>query len=528
MQRCVLKPYIIIPSGVSFMFSSTDLLIQYEYAIFALLLFLGIFASKISSWIRIPTLLMFLLIGVLAGSEGLGRIQFSDFSAAAKIGTLALVFILFSGGYDTSWKSVRKVLVPGTILCTFGVFMTAILIGVFAAWLLKWDLRSGLLLGAVVSSTDAAAVFALFRSKNTGLKGNLRPLLEYESGSNDPMATFLTIFMIEMVQTPDMSFYSFFYLFPLRIGVGTLVGFLVGKYIAHLMNLVKLDYDGLYYVIGIATVLLSYSASEIFQGNGFMAVYVCGLTLGNSRFIYKHGLGRFHDGIAWLMQVTLFLTLGLLATPSQIPSIALEGSVLALFIMFVARPVSVFLSLIGSHFNFREQLLISWGGIRGAAPIVLAIFPCLAFVNNPDLEPTARTIFHIVFFIVIWSVLIQGKTLMRLARWLGLDEVARTKSRPPLEFEETGISSNRMYEFYIGEHSPALGIAIKDLFLPDRVLVYLIRRDGIFILPRGGTIVQLEDELLMLMDPEIAAQIERLFLPPDEIKSVEKPSEFIG
>ncbi len=510
------------------MYGTNNLLIQYEYAIFALLLFLGIFASKISSLIRIPTLLMFLLIGVLAGSEGIGHIPFNDFSVAARLGTLALTFILFSGGYDTSWSSVRKVLLPGTILCTVGVFITAILAGIFTSWLLGWNLRCGLLLGAAVSSTDAAAVFTLFRSKSAGLKGNLRPLLEYESGSNDPMATFLTLFMIAMIQNPEMSFASFFYLFPLRIGVGALVGFLIGKYIAHLMNLVKLDYDGLYYVIGIATVFLSYSVSEIFQGNGFMAVYVCGLTLGNSRFIYKHGLGRFHDGIAWLMQVTLFLTLGLLATPSDIPTLAFNGIALAFFIMFVARPVSVFLSLIGSHFSLREQLLVSWGGIRGAAPIVLAIFPCLAFHNTPEMETISHTIFHLVFFIVILSVLIQGKTLMRLAHWLQLDEVARTKARPPLEFEETGITSNRMYEFYIGEHSPALGIAIKDLFLPEKVLVYLIRRDGIFILPRGGTVVQFDDELLMLMDPEIAAQIERLFLPPDEIRLREKPSEFIG
>ncbi|MBO5436753.1 MAG: potassium/proton antiporter, partial [Thermoguttaceae bacterium] len=367
--------------------------LPFQYAVVALLLFLGIFASKISSWVKIPTLLMILFLGMLAGSEGIGKIRFDDYDAAVKIGTLGLIFILFSGGYDTSWSSVRKVLVPGTILSTFGVLLTAVLTGLFAAWLLDWNWRSGILLGAVISSTDAAAVFALFRSQSSSLKGDLRPILEYESGSNDPMATFLTLFMIDLMLDPSASVFSIFYLMPLRIGVGTLVGFLIGRYVARLMNHAKLDYDGLYYVIGIATVFLAYGLSELFAGNGFMAVYVCGLTMGNSRFLFKHGLGRFHDGIAWLMQVSLFLSLGLLVTPSQLPGIALYGAVLAVFLMFAARPVSVFVSLIGSSFNFREKLLISWGGIRGAAPIVLSIFPCLSFHKNPELFTNANLIY---------------------------------------------------------------------------------------------------------------------------------------
>lgn len=486
--------------------------LPFQYAVVALLLFLGIFASKISSWIKIPTLLMILFLGMLAGSEGLGKIRFDDYDNAVKIGTLGLIFILFSGGYDTSWSSVRKVLLPGTILSTFGVLLTAILTGLFATWLLGWDWKFGVLLGAVISSTDAAAVFALFRSQSSSLKGDLRPILEYESGSNDPMATFLTLFMIDLILDPTASVFSIFYLMPLRIGVGTLIGFLVGRYVARLMNHAKLDYDGLYYVIGIATVCLAYGTSELLAGNGFMAVYVCGLTMGNSRFLFKHGLGRFHDGIAWLMQVSLFLSLGLLVTPSQLPGIALCGAGIAVFLMFAARPASVFISLIGSSFNFREKLLISWGGIRGAAPIVLAIFPCLNFHKDPELFANAVEIFNLVFFVVIGSVLIQSRSLMKLAQWLKLDEAARTRSRAPLEFEETGLSASRVYEFYITEDSPAAGQAIKDLDLPETVLVYLIRRDGLFILPRGGTVIQPEDDVLMMMEPHIAPKIETVFL----------------
>ncbi len=488
--------------------------IVWSYSIFAVLLFLGIFASKISSWIRIPTLLMILIIGMLVGQDGIGIINFSDYDSAVHIGTLALVFILFSGGYDTSWDSIRKVLVTGTILSTFGVLLTALLVGFFASWLFGMDWKYGLLLGSIISSTDAAAVFALFRSQSSSLKGDLRPILEYESGSNDPMAAFLTLFMIDLILGKVDSPVSFLYLMPLRIGVGTLIGYLIGKYVAQLMNHARLEYDGLYYVTGIATVFLAYGVSELLQGNGFMAVYVCGVTMGNHRFIFKHGLGRFHDGLAWLMQVTLFLTLGLLVTPSQLllPQIALKGTLLAIFLMFVARPATIFLSLLFSKFNFRDKLLISWGGIRGAAPIVLAIFPCL-YLKDTEM---AEKIFNIVFFVVLSSLLVQSKTLMRLAKWLNLSEAAKSKSRAPLEYEETGLSTSRMYEFEISENSPSAGLTIKELNLPENVLVYLIKRDGTFIVPRGGTIIQIDDELMMMMDPHLAPAIEPLFLASKE------------
>ncbi|MDO4569092.1 MAG: potassium/proton antiporter [Planctomycetia bacterium] len=493
--------------------------IYIQYGIIAVFLFLGIFASKISSLIKIPTLLMFLIIGMIAGSEGLGGYAYEDYSSACQIGTLALAFILFSGGYDTSWSSVKKVLVPGTILSTLGVFLTALFIGIFTSWYMGWDIRYGLLLGSVVSSTDAATVFAIFRSKSVALKGNLRPLLEYESGSNDPMATFLTVFMISMILHPgDASYLQIVPAFCQRIGVGVLAGVFVGFCVARLMNDVKLEYDGLYYVIGIGTVFLAFSSSEACGGNGFMAVYVCGLVMGNSRFIYKHGLGRFHDGIAWLMQVTLFLALGLLVTPSHFKEIVVPGLAIAAFIMFVARPLSVYLGLIKSSFNFREQTLVAWGGIRGAAPIVLAIFPCLAFREDPEKLDMAISIFHLVFFIVLSSMLIQGKTLMPLARLMRLDEVARAKPRAPLEFEETGRSKSRMYEFEISEGSPIIGLAIRNLNLPENVLVYLIRRDGLFIVPRGGTEIMQDDELMMMMEPESLAQVENLLtIEPESV-----------
>ncbi|MCR5165585.1 MAG: potassium/proton antiporter [Thermoguttaceae bacterium] len=488
-----------------------DLHIFHPVALISVLLLLGIFASKISSWIKIPTLLMIMLVGMLAGTDGLGKIPFRDFTEAAHLGTIALLFILFSGGYDTSWKSIRKVIVPGTLLCTVGVACTAALVALFAVWYMKMDWRFGLLLGSVISSTDAAAVFSIFQSESTALKGNLRPILEMESGSNDPMAAFLTFFVIYQI-LGESSWWSIFYEMPLQIGVGALVGFLVGRYTAHLINHVKLDFDGLYYVIGVATVLLSYSLTEICHGNGFMGVYVCGVTLGNSHFIHKHGLGRFHDGLAWLMQLALFLTLGLLVNPSDLKEYWLSGTLLVFFLILIARPASVFVSLCFSRFNFREKILISCGGIRGAAPILLSLYPVVSFGHNPELQKQAIQNFNLVFFAVIWSVLIQGKTLMKLAKWLKLGIATETVPRPPLEFEETGLSTSQMYEFNIKEDSPALHKPIKELELPENVLVYLIRRDGVFIVPRGKTIIEQDDALLMLIEPSVAPTVEPLFL----------------
>ncbi|MDO4573888.1 MAG: potassium/proton antiporter [Planctomycetia bacterium] len=483
--------------------------IPLAFSITAVLIFIGILASRLSTVLQIPVLLMFLAIGMLAGEEGLGGLPFEDYAFAGDLGTLALAFILFSGAYDTSWGSVRKVLFRGTLLSTLGVLLTAIGTGVFVAWLMEWPLGFGLLLGAIVSSTDAAAVFAIFRSRDVGLKGDLRPMLELESGSNDPMAALLTIFMIQFLNEPNASFTMFFPYLVTKIGVGTLIGWIVGVGTVRFINKIRLEYDGLYYVVGIGTVLLAFGLSEMTGGNGFMAVFVCGLYMGNSRFLYRNGLGRFHDGIAWLMQVVLFLALGLLVTPSQILLTWREGTLIALALMFLVRPLCVAVCLLGSSFHWREQVLLAWGGIRGAAPIVLAIFPCYLF-QDPTCDAYAKTIFHMVFYIVLLSVLIQGKTLMPLARFLHLDEAGNTKPRPPLEFEETGRSKSRMYEYEISPFSLVAGKALRDIGLPSGALIYLIRRGATFIVPTGGTIIQSGDELLMMLEPKMADAVEKI------------------
>lgn len=470
------------------------------------------FLSRGASWLNVPVLVMFLGVGMLAGSDGFGGIHYDDAFSANVIGTIAMAFILYSGGYDTRWKSVRSVLGYGSVLASVGVLLTALAVGAGAYVFFRMvgvecPLTWCLLLGAVVSSTDAAAVFSILRSKSVSLKGKLQPLLEYESGSNDPMATFLTLFMIEMITRPGtMSYWSILWLFPLRMGIGILLGMVIGRLAARFFNRINFDYDGLYYVVGIGLVLLTYGVAdwgfgvEYLRGNGFMAVYVCGMVMGNSKFTYQHSLGRFHDGIGWLMQVTLFGMLGLLVFPHSLIKVVGPGFGIAALMMFVARPLVVFLCLIGSRFTFRERLFISWVGLRGGAPIMLATFPLMYQVENADL------LFNIVFLIVLISVVLQGKTLMPLARLLGLDKPLRVSPRVPLEFENTGTMSGDMREFEMLHGAPPIGRKLAELGLPRGALVLLIRRGTGFVVPHGNTRILEGDGLMVLAEPDVLEQ----------------------
>lgn len=470
-------------------------------------LFAGILASKISTILRAPTLLVFLAVGMLAGTDGLLGVEFDDFETSNFIGSLALAFILFSGGYDTEWKSAKRVLFRGTLLASLGVLATAGLLGLFIHWALKLPLEYALLCGAVVSSTDAAAVFAIFRSRGFGLKGNLRPMLEFESGSNDPMAAFLTLFMIEKIASGDASALGYLTILPnflLKMGVGVAAGLLIAKGAATLFKRLRLEYEGLYYVFGIATVFLLYSLAEFAGGNGFMAAYVGGMALGNRRFPYRHGLARFNDGIAWLMQATVFLMLGLLVTPSELVATIPSGLAVAAALLFVARPLAVELCLIGSRWTLKERLAIDWGGFRGAAPIVLATFPAISGVEG------ARELFNLVFFVVLISIFIQGKTFPALAKRLGLASDEPFRVRAPLEFEETGCGHERMYEFPVDADAALVGKSLAQLSLPGGALVLLIRRDNRFIVPRGETVVEAGDDLLVFYDPIAVPEVEEM------------------
>ena len=344
------------------------------------LLLASVFASRAASRIGVPALLLFLAVGMLAGSDGPGGIPFDNPPLAQGLGVVALAFILFGGGLDTQWGEVRPVAGPAVALATLGVLVTAGLTGWFASWLLGIRLLEGLLLGAIVSSTDAAAVFAVLRSGSVRLPARLKSLLELESGSNDPMAVFLTVGLIALIQdahqTPLRLLVSFF----LQMTIGTLSGYALGRAGAAVVNRARLEYEGLYPVVTVALVLLAYGITDVIGGSGFLAVYVAGIVMRRVDFIHKRSLIKFHDAAAWLMQIAMFLTLGLQVFPSRLGGVAVAGTAVAFFLMLVARPLGVFPVLALGRFAPREQALVAWVGLRGAVPIILATFPLVARV----------------------------------------------------------------------------------------------------------------------------------------------------
>lgn len=468
--------------------------IEETLLIASILLLVGVVASKASSRLGVPALLLFIAVGMLAGSEGPGGIPYDDPRSAQFLGAIALAFILFAGGLDTDRKAIADVLWQGLSLSTIGVTITAALAGLFAAAILKFSWLEGLLLGSIVSSTDAAAVFAVLRSQHIGLKGTTKPLLEFESGSNDPMAVFLTVAAIGLLHNPNTSWISVLPMFALQMTVGGIMGFAVGKAAVLLLNHLKLETEGLYPVCTIATVGFAYAATALLQGSGFLAVYVAGIVMGNSEFIHKRSLARFHDGLAWLMQITMFLVLGLLVFPSRLLPIAVPALLISLFLMFVARPVAVFAALAPASMGFRQKVLVSWVGLRGAVPIILATFPYLAGL------PKADVFFNIVFFIVLTSALLQGTSLTVVARWLRLDAPLPERRRYPLEFVPTEKTHSDLVNFTVSPNSAAAGKRIVDMQLPSSALVVLLSRDQDFIAPKGGTTVRSGDSLLVLAD----------------------------
>jgi len=488
-------------------------MIATEYVLLgaSVLLLLSILASKASGRLGVPALLLFLGIGMLAGSDGPGGIYFDDARLSQSLGVVALALILFAGGLDTDWNSIRPVFREGLALSTLGVLFTALLVGGFVTWVLHFSLLEGLLLGAIVSSTDAAAVFAVLRSRNVSLRGSLEPLLELESGSNDPMAVFLTIGFIRLLATPTASATSLIPLFVLQMALGAALGYGIGKMTVHFVNRLRLEYEGLYPVLTLSLVIFIYGAATSLGGNGFLAVYLAGLVMGNSDFIHKRSLIRFHDGLAWLMQITMFLTLGLLVFPSRLIPIAGSGLLIAAFLMLIARPIGVFVSLAFTKRSLREKVMVSWVGLRGAAPIILATFPYLAGISKAD------TVFHLVFFIVLTSVLIQGTSIPLVARWLGVDAPATDRRQHPLEFVPAGSSRHDLVEIKIPPGSAAAGKQIVELGLPIGALAVLINRSGDYIVPSGGTVLAEGDTVLVLADKESLARARSVLQSPPPV-----------
>jgi potassium/hydrogen antiporter len=466
----------------------------------SLLLFLSLLASRTTKY-GIPTLILFLAVGMLAGTDGLGGIVFDDPAIAKFIGSVALSFILFSGGLDTKWKDIKPVLWQGVSLSTLGVIVTTTVVGLLVTILTDFTIIEGLLLGAIVSSTDAAAVFSILRSKSLGLKGNLRPLLELESGSNDPMAYFLTIMFTFLLVDKEASSLSIIIMFFKQMIIGGLAGYLMGYVMARILNWIKLEFEGLYSVLLITMVLFTFSFTNYAGGNAFLAVYVSGCILGNKSFIHKKSLTKHFDGQAWMMQIIMFLTLGLLAFPKQIVPYIGTGLLISCILMLIARPLSVFISLIFFRTGFRKKLFISWVGLRGAVPIVLSTYPLTAGIDK------ASAIFNLVFFISVTSVLIQGTTLPLVARMLSLSLPVNLKKKSVADLESAWKTKSLYSTVLIKAGLSCIGKSVVDLGLPGSIVIALIERNNKFIIADGATIIMAEDKLYVIADNSEALEI---------------------
>ena len=389
-----------------------DWSVERLFFVASVLIIISLLSSKLSGRFGIPALLLFLAVGMLAGSDGFGGISFDNPHLAKTISTGALIFILFSGAIETDWDSVKQVTWSSISLSTLGVLITALLMGFFSYYLFNFSWIESLLFGAIISSTDIAAVFTILRSKKIHLKKNVKSIIEVEAASNDPIAIILTLFFMRMLISPESSVFNLVLLLVSQITIGLAFGWVMGKIIPWLINHFQLEYKGLYPVLFVSLVLFLYSLTTLLGGNGFLSIYVAGLLIGRSEFIHKEDLIRFNDGIAWLAQIIMFITLGLLVFPSQlIGSIGIDLLV-ALFLIFIARPIAVFISLMFSQFRIKEKMIISWIGLRGAVPIILATYPLTSGL------PKAHDIFNLVFFVVLTSIALQGVLIPWVAKWL--------------------------------------------------------------------------------------------------------------
>jgi potassium/hydrogen antiporter len=465
------------------------------------LLILSVVVSKAAGRFGIPALSIFLLIGMVVGREGPGGYVFSNYLLAQTLGILALIQILHAGGLSTCLDDVRAVRWPALVLSTIGVVVATGLVGMFSIRLLHLDWLHGLLLGAAVSSTDVAAVFTILRSRNVGLRGRIRPLLELESALNDPMTVFLSVGLLQsIVSSENTSLARLVPIFFAQMIVGTGLGIVAAWTTRRLINWIKLEFEGLYPVLSVALVLLTYGVTQAAGGSGFLAVYVSGIVLGNADYVHKRSLISFHDGLAWLMQIVMFLTMGLLVSPSELSRVAVGGIALSAFLVFVARPASVLICLGPFRFALAEQALVSWAGLRGAVPIVVATYPLIAHISG------AETIFNLVFFVVFISVLLQGTTIPLVSRWLRVASPLVDRFRYPIEYNPTADLKNELVEVAVPAGSSATGRTLIELKLPPGALIVLIRRGDEAFVPGGGTEIAAEDRLLVLAERDALAR----------------------
>ena len=471
----------------------------------AILLLVGIVSSKVSARLGLPVLVLFLLIGMLAGEGGIGGIAFDNTLAAHALGSIALALILFDGGLQTPMSSIKQVWKPASVLATIGVAVTAGVTGMAAAYFLGVPPLEGLLLGAIVGSTDAAAVFSLLRNAGIHLNSRLKSILEIESASNDPMAIFLTVGLLEILVNGMEPGVGLVKLFAMQMGIGTIVGLAVGWGTIKVIGKIRLTASGLYPVMVTSFGLLAFGVAANFGGSGFLAIFIAGVIIGDARFAFQRTTFLFHDGLAWVSQITMFVVLGLLVNLSSLLDVWLEGLLIASVLVFVARPVAVVPVLKIFGFNFREITLVSWVGLRGSVPIILAIFPLVFGL------PNAYLIFNVVFFIVLISATLQGSTLSFVARKLGLIEKPPATPPATLEITSLGDVDAEIVEYTLGENPRAAGRTLAQLALPNSAVVAMVSRGNDVIPPRGSTRLYPGDHLFVVIRPELSPLLDCVF-----------------
>ena len=453
----------------------------------SLVLLICITSTKILYKFGVPILLIFIVLGMLFGSDGIVGIYFDNYELASDICSIALIFIMFYGGFGTNWKMAKPIAVQSILMSSLGVVITAGLTGLFSSIVFKTTLLEGLLIGAVIASTDAAAVFAILRSQKLNLKGSIASILEIESGSNDPFAYMLTIIILGLMS--NQGYGSIVPMLLNQIIVGILASIVLAKLSVDLLRNVMFEIEGFYPIFITAISILAYSLSEYFGGNGYLSVYITGIIIGNSKIPHKKSIFQFFDGVSWLMQILLFFLLGLLAFPSQIPSVMFKGISISIFMILIARPIATFSILSWFKVPIKEQLFISWVGIRGAASIVFAIFAVTYDVHiNYD-------IFHIIFFIALFSVSVQGTLIPKVARKLDLIDDDQSVLKTFNDYKEN--KSTKLIEFTISENSPIANKSIMDSNIPEDILVVMIKRKGDVLVPNGSTVILPGDTLVL-------------------------------
>lgn len=466
----------------------------------SILLFVSIVVGKTGYRFGVPALLLFLLVGMLFGSDGLG-LQFHNAKIAQFIGMVALSVILFSGGMDTKFKEIRPILSPGIVLSTVGVFLTALFTGLFIWYLsgMSWTnihfpLITSLLLASTMSSTDSASVFAILRSQKMNLKHNLRPMLELESGSNDPMAYMLTIVLIQFIQSDGMGTSNIIGSFIIQFLVGAAAGYILGKLAILILNKINIDNQSLYPILLLSFVFFTFAITDLLRGNGYLAVYIAGMMVGNHKITFRKEIATFMDGLTWLFQIIMFLMLGLLVNPHEMIEVAVVALLIGVFMIVIGRPLSVFLCLLPFRkITLKSRLFVSWVGLRGAVPIIFATYPVVANVEGSNM------IFNIVFFITIVSLIVQGTSVSFVARLLHLSTpLEKTGNDFGVELPEeidTDLSDMTITMEMLNEAD-----TLKDMNLPKGTLVMIVKRGDEFLIPNGTLKLHVGDKLLLISE----------------------------